>query len=305
MQQTNNRKETRENDSRGRDPSKTAETLAIIRAMESRKPEEERIYYDPYAFYFISRETMEYYSSHTAEARAMLEQSERLVPGVGVSCLVRARYFDDVVKASITDGLEQLVVLGAGYDSRAYRIEGLERVRVFEVDVPTTQKLKTDKVREIFGVLPGHVTYVPADLAVDDLGQRLAESGYDTSRKTLFLLEGLVYYLPPTAVDKVLAFIAHSSGRGSAMVFDYIPASLVDGTCEQEAGRNWQKAVTDAGEPFLFGVDEVALEAFLSERGFTLRQKMTGGDYRTAYLRGKNEGKPVNSLLSFAYAAVR
>lgn len=305
MQQTNNRKETIENGSRGRSPSKTAETLAIIRAMESRRPEEERIYYDPYAFLFISRETIEYYSSHTAEARAVLEQSERLVPGVGVSCLVRARYFDDVVKASITDGLEQLVILGAGYDSRAYRIEGLEHVRVFEVDGPTTQKLKTDKVREIFGVLPIHVTYVPADLAVDDLSQRLAESGYDTSRKTLFLLEGLVYYLPPIAVDKLLAFIAHSSGRGSTMVFDYIPASVVDGTCKQEAGRNWQKGVTDAGEPFLFGIDEVALEAFLSERGFTLQQKMTSRDYRTAYLRGKNEGKPVNSLLSFAYAAVR
>jgi len=235
----------------------------------------------------------------------MLEQAERLVPGVGVSCLVRARYFDDVVKASITDGLEQLVVLGAGYDSRAYRIEGLEHVSIFEVDGPATQKLKTDKVREIFGVLPSHVTYVPADFAVDDLGQKLAESGYVTSRKTLFLLEGLVYYLPSIVVDKMLAFIAYNSGRGSAMIFDYIPTSVVDGTCRQEAGRNWQKGVTDAGEPFLFGIDEVTLEAFLSERGFILRQKMTSEDYQTAYLRGKNKGRSVNSLLSFAYAAIR
>lgn len=273
--------------------------------MESRRPEEERIYYDPYAVNFISRETMEYYNSHTAEARATLEQSERLVPGVGISCLVRARYFDDIVKASMADGLEQLVLLGAGYDSRAYRIEGIEHVRIFEVDSPATQKLKTDKIREIFGMLPGHVTYVPADLVVDDLDQRLAESGYDTSRKTLFLLEGLLMYLPPIAVDKVLAFIAHSSGKGGAMVFDYIPASVVDGTCKLKAGRNWQKGVTDAGEPFLFGVDEVALEAFLSERGFILRQRMTNRDYRMAYLHGKNEGMPVNSLLSFAYAAIR
>jgi len=305
MQQTNIRKEVIENGSKDRSPSKTAEVMAIIRAMESRRPEEERICYDPYAFHFISRETMEYYSSHMAEARAVMEQSERLVPGVGISCLVRVEYFDDVVKASIADGLEQLVVLGAGYDSRAYRIDGLKNIRVFEVDHPGTQRLKIGKVREIFGSLPDHVVYVPADLAMDDLGQRLAASGYDRSRKTLFITEGLVMYLPPAAVDGLLAFVVKNSGRGSAMVFDYIPASVVDGTCELEAGRNWQKGVTDAGEPFLFGIDEAALEAFLSERGFALRQRMTSGDYRKAYLCGKNNGRPVNSLLSFAYAAIR
>lgn len=304
MQQTNG-KEVIENGSRGRGPSKTAETIAIVRAVESRRPDGERICYDPYAFRFISRETMEYFSSHTAELRAVAEQSERLVPGVGVSCLVRVMYFDDVVKASIADGLEQLIILGAGYDSRAYRIEGLEHVRVFEVDNPATQKLKTAKVREIFGVLPDHVTYLPVDLAADDLGQRLAECGYDRSRKTLFLAEGLLMYLPPPAVDGLLAFIFKNSGKGSTVIFDYIPASVVDGTCEQDAGRNWQKGVTDADEPFLFGIEEVALEAFLHERGFTLRQKMASEDYRTAYLRGKNEGRPVNTLLSFAYAAIR
>lgn len=94
--------------------------------------------------------------------------------------------------------MEQLVILGTGYDTRAYRIKGLkEKVKVFEVDHPGTQIIKKEKIREILGSLPEHVRYVSVDFEKERLGQRLIESRYDPSSKTLFVLEGLIYYIPP------------------------------------------------------------------------------------------------------------
>lgn len=93
--------------------------------------------------------------------------------------------------------------MGAGYDTRAYRVEGLKRIKVFEVDHPNTQNLKTEKIRKIFNSLPDHVVYVPIDLAVEDFGQKLRDAGYDQSKKTLFLMEGLLYYLPQEFVDRI------------------------------------------------------------------------------------------------------
>lgn len=286
-------------------PSKTAETIAMVRVAESRRPEDERICYDPYAIRFISKEVLEFVTCNPEKYKAFVAQNERLVPGAGNSIIARVRYIDDLVNSAIGDGLEQLVILGAGYDTRAYRIDGLKHVRIFEVDHPVTQKIKVEKIKEIFGSLPGHVTYVPVDIGVDDLGQKLLERGYDRSLKTLFITEGLFMYLPPGTVDETLSFIAHNSGSNSAIVFDYIPQSVVDGTCELEAGKNWRKGVMDVGEPFQFGIKDGEIETFLKQRGFSKVRNVTSRDYKKAYFLGKNESRVVNSLMSFAHAEVK
>jgi len=280
-------------------PSKTAETIAMVRVSESRKPEDERICYDPYAIRFISQEVLDFVANNPEEFRAFVVQNERLVPGARNSIVARVRFFDDIVKSSISDGLEQLVILGAGYDTRAYRIEGLNKIRVFEVDHPATQSIKIEKIIEIFGSFPDNVTYVPVNLEVDKWGQRLLESRYDKSLKTLFIMEGLLMYLSPEIVDEILYFIVNNSGKDSAIIFDYIPLSVVDGTCELEAGKNWQKGVTDVGEPFLFGIGDGTIESFLVQRGFSKIRNVTSEDYKKLYFHETNENVKVNSLSSF------
>jgi len=129
MQESNNAKAI-EMSKASKGPSKTAETIAMVRVSESRKPEDERICYDPYAIRFISKEVLELTTRNPEKYRAFVAQNERLVPGAGNSIVARVRYFDDVVNSSVGDGLEQLVILGAGYDTRAYRIEGLKNVGI-------------------------------------------------------------------------------------------------------------------------------------------------------------------------------
>ena len=130
---------------------KTAEGIAIHRFTESQRPEGERICYDPYAVYFLSPETLEFRAHNPDKVKAAQEQYERFFPGLGNSIRAKVRYFDDFIKKSIDEGLEQLIILEAGYDSRAYRIEGLKNIRVFEVDHPSTQNLKIKKIKKIFG----------------------------------------------------------------------------------------------------------------------------------------------------------
>jgi methyltransferase (TIGR00027 family) len=286
-------------------PSKMAEGIAMQRFGESAKPEGERICYDPYAIHFISPEIIEFGMKHPEEAKFKIEQMEKLFPGLSSSIMARVRYFDDFVKKSIEEGIEQVVILGVGYDTRAYRIEELKgNIKVFEVDHPNTQSFKIEKIRGIFGSVPEHVVYVPVDFEKETLGQKLFDSGYDPSKKTLFIMEGLIMYIPPKAVAETLIFIVENSGKGSTVIFDYYIESVVDGTCKLEIGTNIRNHLLQLGEPLQFGIKEEEIEDFLTQFGFSKVQNITSEDYKKAYFHGINENRDVCELLYFAHAVV-
>jgi len=219
----------------GMGKKKSSSTMAGIMAMrrfsELRHPEDERICYDPYAVRFISPEMLRAAAGHPKEAKAKAEEVERLFPGLGNSIIARVRYFDDYAERSVQEGIRQLVILGAGYDTRAYRLKSVkEQARVFELDQPDTQRLKVQKISEIFGTLPCHVIYVPIDLATEDLTKKMERSGFSRTKKSLFMLEGLLMYIPPAAVDVLLGRIRQIAAPGSRIIFDYYPASVVYGS---------------------------------------------------------------------------
>jgi methyltransferase (TIGR00027 family) len=288
----------------------TAENVAFVRALESLKPEDERICYDPYAYRFLSQQYLMFMKM------AALDPSKTPFPGLHNSLSARVRYFDDFVKKFIDEGLEQLVILGAGYDTRAYRIKGFRnKVRVFEIDHPGTQSVKIEKIKEIFGSLPDHVEYVSVDFETEDFGQRLLEHGYNRSQKAVFILEGLIYYLPPKAVDEMLYFISKNSGIGSAIIFDYVYESSIDRTngicgvqctaCNQNEIKSATKDMAQKGEPYKFGVKDGMLESFISQHGFSIICNVTGEDYKKIYFKGINESRPVCCLSNFAHAIVK
>ena len=285
-------------------PSKMAEGMAMHRFGESAKPEDERICYDPYAVHFINPEYIEFGIKHPEEAKARIEAMEKIFVGLSSSVVARVRYFDDFTEKSIDDGTEQLVILGAGYDTRAYRIERLKNIKVFEVDHPNTQSFKIQKIKEAFGSVHDHVVYVPVDFEKETFGQKLFEEGYTSSKKTLFIMEGLTMYIPPKAVADTLKFIVGNSGKGSAVIFDYYPESVVDGTCNLEIAKNIRNFLIQQGEPLQFGIKEDKIEDFLTEFGFSNVQNVTSEDYKKAYFHGVNENRDVCELLYFAHAVV-
>lgn len=285
--------------------STMAEVMAMRRFTESGRPEGERICYDPYAVRFINPATLRAAAEHPDEATAKAEQVESLFPGIGNSIVARVRYFDDFVRASADAGIRQLVILGAGYDTRAYRIGNLNRdVRVFEVDRPDTQAVKIRKIREIFGSLPENVTFVPLDLGREDFGKLLAADTFDVSERTLVLLEGLVMYIPPAAVDDTLGFIVRTFPKGSRVLFDNYPRSLVDGTDKGEVAANIRTFTRMAGEPLRFGMPDGEAARFMADRGYTNIREVTSSEYRRLYFHGKNADRSVSGYLTFVSAEV-
>jgi methyltransferase (TIGR00027 family) len=286
-------------------PSKMAEGMAMHRYQESLKSKEERICYDPYAIHFISPKIIEYGKKNPKETEYKIEQMEKLFPGLSSSIMARVQYFDDYVNEQIKKGIEQLVILGAGYDTRAYRIENLKKnIKVFEIDHPSTQIYKIEKINDIFGTVPDHVNFVPIDFENQELSQILVNKDYNPNKKTLFIMEGLIMYIPEESVENIFSFIIKNSGIGSSVIFDYYHDSVIDGTCKLEIGKNIQNFVKQQGEPLKFGIKEGKLEEFLRNQGFKNIKNIDSENYKKAYFHGKNEKREVCDLLSFAHAVV-
>lgn len=285
--------------------STMAEVMAMRRFSESKRPEGERICYDPYAVRFINPAILRSAAEYPDEAKAKSEQVERLFPGLGNSIVARVRYFDDFVTASVEKGILQLVILGAGYDTRAYRIKNLkENVRVYEVDHPYTQAVKIRKIRQIFGSLPENVTYVPLDFEREDLGKLRTADTFDRTEKTLILLEGLCMYIPPASVDETLGFIIKTFQKGSLILFDTYPRSLVTGTDTGEVAANIREFTRRAGEPLQFGMPDRKAARFMADRGYTNIHEVTSSEYRRLYFHGKNAGRSLSNYLTFVSAEV-
>ena len=278
--------------------SMTAIGIAIVRAIESEKPEADRICYDPYARQFVNGALY-----HFVKLFDRLGYSERRGPGVMGFLTVRERHIDEYLKTCLASGMQQVVILGAGYDARAYRFEDFKRgVKVFEVDHPATQQAKLKRVRKIFGDVPSYVTYVPIDFNNQTLEQRLRECGYDKHAKTLFIWQGVTQYLTPEGVDSTLAFVVSHSAPGSSIIFDYMYTALLDGTAQHGEVSQMRRNRWLSNEVPAFGIPEGTVTAFLEQRGFTQVHDANCKYLHDTYFTGNNARRTVADGYAIASA---
>jgi methyltransferase (TIGR00027 family) len=208
--------------------SHTAEHNALFRALESSLPENGRLFEDP-----LARTFLEWPLAIVARL-AVLPGLRELVswfidhrwPGVRTSVVARTRLIDDAIAASLGEHIEQLVILGAGFDSRAYRLPGLRGIAVFEVDHPDTQATKRKALERELYVLPKHVRFVASDFNQRDLGSVMAAAGYRESARTFILWEGVTNYLTEAAVDTTLRWCSRAA-PGSLLLFTYVHGDVL------------------------------------------------------------------------------
>jgi methyltransferase (TIGR00027 family) len=189
-------------------------------------------------------------------------------PGPRPSAVARTRLIDDVVSEA-GPTVEQVVILGAGFDTRAHRLSALAGMPVFEVDHPATQAAKRSVV-ESLGLSTATVTYVAVDFERQPLEQELRACGLGTGLPSLFIWEGVTNYLSDSAVDETLLTIGRLAGPGSVLVFTYIDAGVLDGSVSFPEARRWLANVRRAGEPWIFGMAPGDVAGFLGDRGFVL-----------------------------------
>lgn len=196
---------------------------------------------------------------------------------------VRTRHIDAMFEESLALGATQVVILGAGLDSRPYRYgTRLAAARVFEVDFPPTQEYKKKRVREVVGSLPSHVRYVPIDFTKDDLRTVLEAAGYDRGRKTIFIWEGVTFYIPEAAVDATLRFVAQHSAPGSRIVFDYFLASTL--TSPHATLKDVMSRLEAVKEPIIFGLPDEDRQGFVTKRGLAIVSDVHMSELRARYL---------------------
>jgi methyltransferase (TIGR00027 family) len=215
----------------------------------------------------------------TGLRHALIAYIDHRWPGVRTSVVARTRLIDETITASLDETITQVVLLGAGFDSRAYRLPSLRGALVFEVDHPDTQRAKRMVLDRAWRESRQHVRYVPCDFTAHALESAMASAGYREGVPTFILWEGVTNYLSEGDVDVTLRWCARAA-PGSRVLFTYVhrdlftrPESFV-GTAQLFA------SLEKAGERMTWGIEPDALAAFLAARGLALESDVGAAEYR-------------------------
>jgi methyltransferase (TIGR00027 family) len=206
---------------------------------------------------------------------------------------VRTRFAEDALAAAVERGVRQLVVLGAGLDTYAYRTSLVETLRIFEVDHPATQAWKRQRLAEVAIPVPHRLTFAPIDFEQETLADGLTAVGFDPAQQTFFTWLGVVPYLTEQAVFSTLGFIARLPG-GAHLVFDYAnpPDSSADPGEHTTEHETLAARVASMGEAFrcLFETDVV--RARLSDLGFCDVEDLGPALIRERYFANRGSSSP-------------
>jgi len=248
-------------------PSRTAAWVALARGMAQALPAEARLAEDPYGAAFEE--------GHRAKLHRVIERVGLPVhkfPFVTPWILymqVRTRVIDDAVRAFVTTGGRQIVLLGAGYDTRALRMPELAGCRVFEIDHPATQTHKRTVLDRLGAVSPArYLTWNFEARPMSQLPDALAAAGLDRDAPTLTIWEGVTMYLTEPAIDASLRAIRAWSPPGSKLAMMYFARSRIEEP--SPAVRLVKSLVARAGEPFTWGWNPRELPPYLESRGFVV-----------------------------------
>lgn len=259
--------------------------MALFRALESARRPAKRLFKDPLARRLLDcrLRLVVRLSRVPVIGIAIPWFIDRRWPGARTSAVARTRLIDDALGNALHAGVGQVVILGAGFDCRAYRIPGIEHTRVFEVDHPATLAAKKERVAQRLGALPAHVVYVGVDFNRQTLAEAMEPSGFDPTVRTFFIWEGVTNYLTAEAVDATLRYVRAHAAPGSQLLFTYVHRGVLDGSVPFAGTENLVNTLARAGEPWTFGFHPQELPAYLRVRGFELMEDVGATEYRSRY----------------------
>ena len=265
--------------------SRTAEYVALFRAIESSLPAKRRLFEDSVAKEFLGARfgLLATLCRVPGAADLIAGYIDRRWAGARSSAVARTRLIDDTVADALARGMEQLVILGAGFDARAYRLPGLSDVAVFEVDHPDTLAKKRSVLRRASLDAPSRVRSVGIDFRSADLAPVMDAAGYSTQARTFILCEGVTNYLTEAAVDTTLRWCARAAA-GSQLLFTYVHRAVLDDPGSFAGTERLFATLKKAGEQWTFGLEPGELAGFLEKRGLELEHDIGSSEYRARYL---------------------
>jgi methyltransferase (TIGR00027 family) len=220
----------------------------------------------------------------------------RLSPkGMYEYIIARTKIIDKVFYSVGVKGFDQILIFGAGYDSRGIRLlKKGQKTKVFELDVPTTQTAKIKQFKKRGISYSSNIVYIPIDFNKETIEEKLKKYGFKPEKKTLFILEGLLMYLTQDAVDETFRLINIWSGQNSEVIFDYVFSSVVRGENLYYGEKEAYQTVKKASETWTFGIEKGHITSFLKERGMELIAHFNASDLEKKYFtdeKGNTIGK--------------
>ncbi len=216
--------------------------------------------------------------------------------------MCRKRYIDDKVVLAVTDdnSVDAIVHLGAGYDTRVYRLPALANVSAQEVDQPANIESKQANLQKALGKIPTHVTLVPINFIEQELGAVLKEHGYTSKSKAFFIWEAVSQYLTETSVCQTFNFLSQIP-TGSCLAFMYVRKDFIEGKKLYGLEKFYDKIIVK-DNVWHFGFEPNELDSFLSEYGWRMVEHLGYDELAERYMKPTGRELPSMTIERMVYA---
>lgn len=211
----------------------------------------------------------------------MINKSENFAPGIWGGMLCRKKYIDENLE-SVSGSIESIVNLGAGFDTRAFRLESIKHINVWEIDQANNIKTKQKILSKIFGEIPSNLKLVSIDFDKEQIETTLASNNYSLNSKTFFILEGVTQYLTEEAIQSTFNFLSKAKS-GSKLVFTYIIKEFLDGKNLYGWERGYNIYVLK-NKLWLFGIHPHECPEYLNKFGWKLIEDLSASDLKRKYI---------------------
>ena len=287
----------------------TAQGVAKQRLIETLAKPDERVINDPYADRFVLGARLIKLMGH----KLNVWLGQKIVPGFHEHLISRTRFIDDLINESAVKGIEQYVILGAGYDTRAHRLELPSSIKIFEVDQVEVQATKRSKLPKELTDLE-NITYVAVDFNRQSLTERLIDEGFDQSKSTIFTLEGVSQYITKEALNSTIKEVAKLTQKARSLFFLSYVNELLDKNPKACFGTGYPGAKKRAslirygsakvGEPWISFYSTEDIESLLSKNDYTIIDNATLRDLNSRYFAPVGRTLSENQLFNIEHFVV-
>lgn len=270
--------------------SRTAQYMALFRALESRLNKKDRLFSDPYAIHFLDTKLRfaTRLSKYPAIRKYVENTIQKKVPGAFSSGIARTKYIDELLHKAILSGVKQVIILGVGFDTRALRLDFLKNVSVIEIDHPNTSNFKRRIYKNRLGKVPENIDFLQIDFNKQDLDQLAAQHNIDFSKPTAVIWEGVTNYLTETAINKTFAFISKFA-KNSHVIFTYVHQDILENPKAFLGGEKLLNDLNELEEQWTFGFIPDKLPDYLNQFDIKLIEDLGANEYRERYLPNRTE----------------
>jgi methyltransferase (TIGR00027 family) len=283
--------------------AQTAVGPMTIVACDQYEPEAQRIVDDPLALHFLPKgvQRIVRLARWRPLRNLLVGVTEQTARGIWGSMLCRKRYIDDKLREASGE-IDAVVILGAGLDTRAYRVPELRDLPVFEVDLPENIAAKRERLQGL-PQMYASTQLIPIDFERQDLGAALGERGYDSGQRTFFVWEAVTQYLTEDAVRSTFDFLARAA-PGSRLAFTYVRQDFLDGVNFYGAEPTYKRFRLKQ-QLWRFGLAPEHVPAFLEAYGWNEIEQVGAQECTARYVVPSGRILPISELERSVYAEKR